>query len=370
MRTLSIFFIFTALVITTKSQELWVKNNVYHSVESMDTAVLIINPYSSAFFDDKEYISDIKKGYTYPGFFIQPQIIYQPNKKARFTAGINTLYFAGADSTEKIVPVLSLQVKLIENVEMILGTIHSKQMHYLPEPLFKPEKLLISQPETGLQLLTNTERFKGDSWTNWQRYIKTGSPFQEVFTMGFSGIIKPSTFKTRSGLTINVIGLGVHNGGQIDSSHLNVTTMINLAAGFSYSFPVGGGKTNLGFETMGFLSTDKSPNPASKYLNGNAIYPKLFVEGSSLRGELGYWHASQFVSPNGEELFGSTSTVKPEFDAKIRNLYTAKLIYSVQIAKGFTLGGRFETYYDTKASILDWAFTFRMVFDDEILIRR
>lgn len=370
MKKLFALITLVGILQSVQSQELWVKNSNQRLVDDLDTCVFYFNPYSSAFFDDIEFVSDTKKGYTYPGFFIQPQIIYQPNKKARFIAGFHTLYFAGADTTESFVPVLSLQVKLIENVEMILGTIHSNQGHFLPEPLFKPERLLVNQPETGLQILTNTPRFKGDSWTNWERYIKQGSPFQEVFTMGFSGIIKPSTFSSRRGLTINIFGLGVHNGGQIDSSHLDVSTMINLATGFSYSLPIGNGKTNLGVEAMGFLSTDKSPNPSSKYQNGTAVYPKLFVETSAFRGELGYWHSSSFVNPRGEELFGSYSKVKPQFDSKIRNLYTAKLIYSVEVTKGFLFGGRFETYYDVKSSILDWAFTFRMVFNKEILIRK
>ena len=336
MRKLFTILVLAFLAQIAHPQEMWVKNSNLRLVEDLDTCVFFFNPYSSAFFDDKEFVSDTKKGYTYPGFFIQPQLVYQPNKKARFTAGFHTLYFAGADTTERFVPVLSLQVKLIDNVEMILGTIHSNQAHFLPEPLFKPERLLINQPETGLQILTNTSRFKGDSWTNWERYIKQGSRFQEVFTMGFSGIIKPSTFNSRTGLTINVFGLGVHHGGQIDSTNLDVNTMINLAAGLSYSFPIGSGKSNFGVEATGFLSTDKSPNPSSKYLNGNALYPKLFIESSTFRGELGYWHSSGFVNPRGEELFGSYSQVKPVFDSKIRNLYTAKLIYSVEIAKGFS----------------------------------
>jgi hypothetical protein len=364
MKNLNLLFLFLIIAIPAQSQDLWVKNNSHQSVAIGDTGVFSVNPYASAFFDDKEFVSNIKKGYTYPGFFIQPQIKYQPIKNASFSAGIHTLYFAGADSTEKFVPVLTLEVKLLDGVELVLGTIHSKQLHYLPEPLMKPEMLFISQPETGIQFLTSKERFRGDSWTSWERYIKNGSPFQEVFTMGFAGIIKPSTFKTRSGLTINLIGLGVHHGGQIDSSGLDVNTMINLAAGLSYGFPVGSGKTNFGFEAMGFLSTDKSPNPTAKYKNGKAFYPKLFVEGTTLRGELGFWRSSRFVNPRGEELFGSYSTVKPEFDSNTRNLYTAKLIYAVKVAKGFTLGGRFETYYDPKSSIVDWSFTVRMVFDD------
>ncbi len=363
-------FTFLVLIgITAKSQDLWVKNNSHQSVELGDTGVFSFNPYATAFFDDKEFVSNIKKGYTYPGFFIQPQVRYQVNKKTRLSAGFHTLYFAGADTVERIIPVLTLEVKLFDGVEMVLGTIHSKQLHFLPEPLMKPERLFTNQPETGIQFLTNKERFRGDSWTNWERYIKNGSPFQEVFTLGFAAIIKPSTFKDRSGLTINLYGLGVHHGGQIDSTHLDVNTMINLAAGLSYCFPVGSEDTNSGIEVTGFLSTDKSPNPSSKYLNGNAIYPKIFIESSSIRGELGYWHSSKFVNPRGEELFGSYSTVKPEFDSDIRNLLTAKLIYSVEVAKGFSLGGRFETYYDPKSSILDWSLTFRMVFDSLIKIK-
>lgn len=370
MKNLSTLFILLFLVVKAQSQDLWVKYNSYQSVAVGDTGILRFNPYASAFFDDKEFVSNTKKGYTYPGFFIQPQIKYQPNGRASFSAGFHTLYFAGSDTVERIIPVLTLKVKLLDGVEMVLGTIHSRQLHYLPEPLMKPERLLINQPETGVQFLTTKERFRGDSWTNWERYIKNGSPFQEVFTMGFAAIIKPSTFNTRSGLTINLFGLGVHHGGQIDSSYLDVNTMINLAAGASYSIPVGEGKTNVGIEAMGFLSTDKSPNPTSKYLNGNAIYPKFFAETSTIRGEIGYWRSSNFVNPRGEELFGSISQVKPEFDSDIRNLITAKLIYSTEISKGFCLGGRFETYYDTKSSTLDWAFTFRMVFDTEIIFRK
>jgi hypothetical protein len=40
------------------------------------------------------------------------------------------------------------------------------------------------------------------------------------------------------------------------------------------------------------------------------------------------------------------------------------------VAKGFTLGARVDTYFDPDASIFDWAFTFRMCFDRDILIRR
>jgi len=353
-----------------KGQDLWVANEPRRPITPADTGAFYFNPYSSAFFDNKEFTSDIKKGYTYPGFFVQPQLMFQPSSRTRLTAGIHTQYFAGTDSVERLVPVLRLEVTLFEGTNMVLGTIHSKQAHYLPEPLFKPERLLVWQPETGVQFITETKRFRADSWTNWERYIKHGSPFREEFTMGFSALIKPNTFRTREGLMLSICGFGVHNGGQIDSCERPVTTLINLAAGLSYSLPVGSGKTSVGVEATGFLSSDKSPNPSSKYRDGKALYPKVFIEGGGLRGELGYWRASKFTNPRGEELFGSYSTVDTSFDSPRRTLYTVKVIYSVPVAKGFTLGARVDTYFDPDASIFDWAFTFRMCFDRDILIRR
>lgn len=377
MKKITYILFFLLICSSGFTQEFWVKNNIRESVMVGDSGRFSINPYASAFFDDREYISDTKKGYTYPGFFIQPQLKYKPNKKTSISAGFYTLYFAGCDSVERFVPTLSLQVKLLDGIELIIGTLHSQQLHYLPEPLIKPERLfnsitdknIKSQPETGIQFLTEKERFRGDSWTNWERYIKQGSRFQEVFTMGFSAIFKPNTFKNRNGLTINLFGLAVHNGGQIDSSYLDVTTMINLAAGLKYCLPLGSGRNSFGIETTGFLSTDKSPNPKIMQ-DGSAIYTKLFMEGLNLRSELCYWYASKFVNPRGEELFGSYSFVNPKFDEDIRQLVTAKLIYSVKAAKGFNLGAKFETYYDTKSSILDWAFTFRMVFDSDIFLKK
>lgn len=344
------------------------KFNTPQTIQLADTSTLYFNPKTTAFFDDKEYISDIKKGYTLPGFFFQPRLEYQPSSKTRICAGFHGLFFGGTDSLEKFVPILSLEYLFNKDIRIIIGTLHSDQLHYLPEPLFKPERLFTATPETGFQILTTTDRIKVDNWNSWERFIKNGSPFQEVFTVGLTAIYKPNTFSINDGLTFQFFGLAVHNGGQIDSTNLQVTTMFNIGAGFGYALP-SFGKSNSGVELMGFISSDQSPNPVSKYQNGKAIYPKIFIEWPEFRVEAGYWRATKFVNPRGEELFGSYSTVKAQFDEKFRNLITAKLIYSKMVAKGFTVGARFDTYYDYKASKIDWAFTIRMSFTGDIKLK-
>jgi len=43
-------------------------------------------------------------------------------------------------------------------------------------------------------------------------------------------------------------------------------------------------------------------------------------------------------------------------------------MYSKMVAKGFTVELRFDVYYDTKPSIFDYSYTFRMVFDDQLFL--
>lgn len=335
-----------------------------------DSASFGLSIYGSAFFDNKEFTGDIKKGYTLPGYFIQPRFVYKPTSKSSISGGIHTLYYAGADSTEKLVPVFTLQYSMTDNIDFIIGTIDSRQSHFLPEPLFKPERFFISQPETGVQFLAKTDRLKGDLWVNWERFIKEKSPFQEVFTVGFSGIYSINPFEKSSGFYFPIHALAVHNGGQIDSSNLPVTTLANLGGGVGYGYYFEGKGLTLGVECQYLISKDASPQPHYVYKSGSAISPKIFVKSPSINIEVGYWSASKFVNPRGEELFGSVSMVDSSLNQNSRDIITSKLVYHKQIVKGFTAEFRFDLYYDCKASLSDYSYTFRMVFDEQFLLRR
>jgi len=47
--------------------------------------------------------------------------------------------------------VLTFKYSIIDKIDFLLGTIDNKERHYLPEPLYKPEFLFVSHPETGVQ---------------------------------------------------------------------------------------------------------------------------------------------------------------------------------------------------------------------------
>jgi len=360
MRFLTFLLVFNSVLLSTKSYSQEVNDCV-----DKDTACVKVQLYSSAFFDNKEFTSKIKKGYTYPGFFFQPRLFYKPSSKTYFSVGFHSLYFAGADSLDILVPVLTFKYSITNKFDFLLGSIDSKQRHFLPEPLYKPERLFISYPEAGVQFLANTNNFKGDLWINWERYIKNKSPFQEQFTIGFSSIYSVQPFDESKGFYFPLHLLATHQGGQIDTTKLPVTSLVNIAGGIGYNFPINE-KLTLGVESLFLMYKDISPKPHYTYKTGNAIYPKIFLKGNFFRLDLGYWQSSTFVNPRGEELFGSISTVDTTFNQKERNLVTAKFMFSKMVAKGFIVELRLDVYNDVKSSTFDYSYTFRMIFDDQL----
>lgn len=327
--------------------------------------VVSLNLFSSAFFDNKEFTGNIKKGYTHPGFFLQPTVRLE-TKGYTVDAGFHMLYLAGTDSLESFLPVISLQYNITPSFQMIVGTLKSKDNHHLPEPLFKTERNYLNQPEVGVQYKMDTQRFKGDLWINWERYIKKGSPFQEQFTVGLVSLFKPSTFDVKTGTYLSLVAMVTHQGGQIDSTDLPVTTILNTGGTVGYLFDAGIGNAVAKIEFNEFLSTHNSSSLVKKFKEGTAFQPKIALIWPNIKVELGYWYANSFYNPRGEELFGSTSTVSASFDEKTRSLVTLELSLFKLASREFSINTGFNAYYDTKNNIIEYSYVFKIIFDGKI----
>jgi hypothetical protein len=349
------FFLFFVLIILST-------NVVLSQSDSSKTSLKL---YSSSFFDNKEFTGNIKKGYTIPGIFIQPTLNIRTDKFS-VDAGLHMIYVAGTDSLEKLVPVLNLSYNVSPNFTMVVGTINSKQNHNLPEPLFKPERYYLNQPELGVQFLVNKSKFNGDLWINWERYIKNGSPFQEEFMVGLVTNYKPSTFENRQGFYAITNALAMHKGGQIDSTNLPVTTIVNAGVTVGHKFFLADSDLMMGFELSGYVSADKSPQPHTKFKNGNALYPKLLILWTSTTFELGYWYAKKFVNPRGEELFGSLSTIDPSFDEPNRKIITSKLMFQKDVNNQLSVATGLNIYYDINNELTEYSYFFRITFDGTV----
>ncbi len=307
---------------------------------------------ANGFFDNLEFFNNIQKGYTLTGFNLEPTFGCHFAQGSRVSAGFHLLQFAGQSEIHRIVPVLTLNTKLNHWLNVVLGTLDISMRKNIPEPIFKPERLMTHLPETGLQLLISTVPFCGETWINWEKMIFPNDTLQEEFTVGFSGkfLVSSSGLKTH----IPFYALAVHQGGQINNTSKPVSTLTNFGTGINLSYNLG--KNAYGFEPLIFWSRDGSPNPHHAFKKGWAMYPKLYFNSNNLKVELGYWYARQMILPRGQEVYGSISLVDPSFNSPHRKLITSQIEYSRFLVKGFAFTSFFKLYYDLNENLADYRF--------------
>jgi len=333
----------------------------FNSIAQPDSSGVGLYLLGQSFFDNKEFTGNIKKGYTHPGFYIQPAIKFKTEQYS-IAAGFHTLYLAGADSLERLVPVFSASLQLNSRVTLIVGTLESKNGHWLPEPLFKPERLFLNQPETGVQFLYRGTESKADLWINWERYIKTGSPFQEEFTVGFTHLYHRNK---NTGFSNAFHAMAFHHGGQIDSTNLPVQTHINLGVIPAYSFqPLA--KTRFEFSSSLYYYKNLSPSFTSYYSSGFGLHPQLRAYHNGTTIDIGYWYSDGFINPRGEELFGSISTINPTFNQAVRTMGTFSIEFQKVFRESLLLNANFKAYYDFKSGLLEYSYTLRLMFDGKL----
>jgi len=335
----------------------------FKSNAQLDSTRLGLYLWGQSFFDNKEFTGNIKKGYTHPGFYIQPAIKFE-TKQYSIAAGFHTLYLAGADSLERLVPVFSARLQLSSRIILIAGTLESLTGHWLPEPLFKPERLFLNQPETGVQFLFQGTESKADLWINWERYIKTGSPFQEEFTVGFTHLYY--CWKHTTGFSNAFHAMAFHHGGQIDSTNLPVQTHVNIGLLPAFSFKPSG-NTTLALTTSMYYYKNLSPSFTSEYNNGFGLHPQVKAYRNNITLDVGFWYSNRFVNPHGEELFGSVSAINPIYNQSVRRLGTVTLEYQKRFMSSMLLNANFKVYYDFKSNLPEYGYTLRLTFDGELV---
>ena len=228
-----------------------------------DTRTLTVDVQALAFFKDNEFDGDQATGYTLPGFWIQPRLMYQPLDAIRLEAGFHALVYDGAgkypcyayhdiarwkgsqyQGGAHVLPFFRAQAKL-RNLTFVLGDIYGGANHGLVEPLMNHEVNLTQDPEMGFQLLYDLPRYHLDAWINWQSFIFRESTHQEAFTVGFSQRISlnphPSSLHQKPSslnLYLPIDILIQHRGGEIDDTSMGAQTIDNAALGLGLQWDV------------------------------------------------------------------------------------------------------------------------------------
>lgn len=330
-----------------------------HRIDSASCGELRLNFDALCFFRDNEYKGCLSKGYTLPGYRLQPTVSYQPLKNLRVEVGVSMLHYWGAnkypnlnysdistwkgDQTQTgfhLLPFFNVQLAVSRNFNLILGNIYGGANHRLIEPLYNQENALSADPEMGVQMQWQTKPLDFDVWVNWESFIFDKDTHQEAFTFGLSTRFKANRPERRTHVYFPLQVVMQHRGGEInpDAEQRQVKTWMNAAAGVGVTIHTDNSiltRLNAEADVAYYRQMTGALLP---FDNGKGVYVKAEADiwRFCLRGA--YWDSSKFISIFGNPLYGSVGIHNRDFQMQRNRTVCAQLSYAQELGKGFSCG--------------------------------
>ena len=291
--------------------------------DSTRNGQLLLNVVSQNFFRNDEYFGDYIEGYTLPGYTLEPSLVYYPT--ADFSLRANSA-------------------------------------HRLPEQLLDEELQLTSPVEMGVQCVWTRPHLDADIWLNWQQFIELGDTIPERFMAGVRMTFSAGRPDARLRFEFPTAITVQHIGGQISDYDEPMQSMANGTAGVVLTSGGSGlvSRWHAGLHAMFYHElTDKKQRP---FADGYAICPEAGLTVGCFEAAVGFWHAHDFYACNGNPLFMSVSSYRPELYRPDRNMLTAQadLVRTIARDLRFSLGAKL--YYDTDRNQTEYYYGLALVF--------
>ena len=353
----------------------------YNEISDSNTQKLNFGFESTSFVKNNEYFDHLK-GWTGIGFFIKPQLIFQPTKTTQIQAGYFLEKYSGLDKFSHAIPLFRVRQKLGNNWEMILGHLYGNLEHNLSEPVYRFDHYYSGNIEYGLQFLFNNRFIKNDFWVDWQKFIFQDDPYREEFVLGNSfnaSFDITSTFSAAFPFQFT----WTHAGGQINRNvqgKENTMSLYNTMAGINLKFKSFSTDQNIKTNILKFNSIafnlnfhnyNAGANPPAgdeyhqPYNDGHGLYLKCNLDFGSVSTMIGYWRSDSFLAKTGEEIFLSSF----ENDKPIVELANLKISYERKISDRINLSFRTDFYYDLRIKSLYHSLGIYFIYNDLFLIK-
>lgn len=336
-----------------------------HRIDSASCGELRLNFDALCFFRDNEYKGSLSRGYTLPGYRLQPTVSYQPLKNLRVEVGVSMLHYWGAnkypnlnysdistwkgDQTQTgfhLLPFFNVQLAVSRNFNLLLGNIYGGANHRLIEPLYNQENALSADPEMGVQMQWQTKPLDFDVWVNWESFIFDKDTHQEAFTFGLSTRFKANRPERRTHVYFPLQVVMQHRGGEInpDAEQRQVKTWMNAAAGVGVTIHTDNSiltRLNAEADVAYYRQMTGALLP---FDNGKGVYLKAEADiwRFCLRGA--YWDSSKFISIFGNPLYGSVGIHNRDFQMQRNRTVCAQLSYAQELGKGFSWGVQADVF--------------------------
>jgi len=318
-----------------------------------------------SFIKNNEYFNDISDGLTLLGSQVHPEFIYNPSDHAQFRSGLFLLKYFGEESIDKAIPTFSFKY-VNEKHHFTIGNLYARDNHRLIEPLMGSEKLLSSEVlESGIAYQYTSRKVRSELWLDWENYIRKQDNEREVFTFG-----SVSRLAISDQLSFPIQFLMQHKGGQINNRYNSDTessagtqNAFNASLGLEYKFNTLKNDIVLAYYYLNHQAESNSLE--DPFESGDAHYLTLEYKRKDLSFLLGYYHADQFVSIKGNEMFqthslktntnhwnGILEQTYAELTEPHRELVFTKLFYEKFLAPKVKLGFQWEGFLQLNDSDL------------------
>ena len=334
-----------------------------YQLKTENTKVLSAELDNISFFKDNEFAGQVLRGYSLPGMWLQPKLVYQPLDNIKLELGMHALIYEGAykfptmayrdiavwkgnqyQKGAHLLPYFRAQIAL-KNVNLVAGNLYGGSTHNLILPLYNPELNLTADPEMGLQFLLDLPKYHLDLWVNWQSYIFELDTHQEAFTVGLSSQIRYNAEDAPVHFYSPVQALIQHRGGEQDTISTNsVQTLMNGAVGAGINWNLDGRvvqRVNLEVDALAYY---QQAGELWNYDSGFGLYAAAYADMKDIRVKAGYMMNKDFISMFGSPFFGAASLRNPGYVFDKPQTVFASVEYSRTFGKHYSLGAKADVF--------------------------
>lgn len=351
-----------------------ISEKVYQTDVKQDTTALkalLFELDNLNFFKNNEFKGEVVKGYSLPGLWIQPKLVYSPLEQLQLEAGFHALIYHGANKYPSLayqdiatwkgnnyqreahlLPYFRARIDLSNQLTLVFGNIYGGSNHRLIEPLYNPELNLTADPETGFQLLFSSKVFDFDAWLNWQSFIFRNDTHQEAFSVGLSSRLKYNNPNSKFHLYTPLQVALQHRGGEIDTITVNsISTLINGATGLGVDWNTGHRifkKVNLECDMVAYAQQAGTLWPLD---DGYGWYTSLTADIQDFRIKASHFVNRDFVSLFGSPFYGAVSLVEQNATFENPDMIYLGVEYSKDFGKGYALGVDLDFFHSMKTTL-------------------
>ncbi|MDQ2718830.1 MAG: hypothetical protein M3Z26_03570 [Bacteroidota bacterium] len=314
-------------------------------INPADSQKLSFNLYNLNYVNNTEWFGNIPLSGTLFGYQIIPEIEYQISPKLIIKGGIYLQKEFGRKQYTTVAPTFQLKYKA-KHSSYIIGSLEGNINHGYIEPIYDYKLIINERLENGFQFMVDTKTYSHDFFINWRVAIHPGDDFKEQFDIGYSAklhLINKEKFK----LDIPIQFLYSHKGGQYDSLHTPLQSLVNSAFGPSLTFNINHRLfQKIVFDNYYVNYKDISGQKIQAFKEGNAFLSHLLFQFKNIGVDFRYWNGQGYIGPRGMALFQSVSEKYPGLVEKHRELLIASFIYDKEIFKNVNFDFRIIPYKD------------------------